>query len=46
MRELIEVTKYKLLCNVISLDDYGGLVKLKFQSDSAIFDCRASRNNI
>ena len=39
IRELIETTRYKLLRNVISLCDFGGLIKMSFQSDSTIFDC-------
>lgn len=39
MWELIGVTESKLLYNVIGLCDYGGLIKMQFQSDSVIFDC-------
>ena len=39
MSELIATTEHKLLQNVISLYDFGGLIKMNFQSDSTIFDC-------
>ena len=39
MWELIGTTESKLLHNVIGLYDFGGLIKMHFQSDSAIFDC-------
>ena len=39
MQELIGTTEDKLLQNVISLQDLGGLIKMDFQSDSTIFDC-------
>ena len=39
MWELIGTTESKLLHNVIGLCDFGGLLKMHFQSDSAIFDC-------
>ena len=38
MWELIVVTESKLLDNVIGLCNYGGLIKMQFQSDSVIFD--------
>lgn len=41
MRELISTTESKLLYDVIDLCDVGGLMKMRFQSDSAIFDCKA-----
>ena len=39
MQELIATAESKLLCDVIQLYDVGGLIKMHFQSDSAIFDC-------
>ena len=39
MQELIATAKSKLLCDVIQVYDVGGLIKMHFQSDSAIFDC-------
>ena len=39
MQDLIVATESKLLRDVIGLYDVGGLIKMHFQSDSAIFDC-------
>ena len=39
MQELIATAESKLLYDVIGLYDVGGLIKMHFQSDSAIFDC-------
>ena len=40
MWELIATTESKLLHNVIDLCDVEGLIKMHFQSDSSIFDCK------
>ena len=39
VHELIPAVESKLLCDVICLYDVGGLIKMSFQPDSAIFDC-------
>ena len=41
MHELIRTTESKLSSNVIGLYEIGGLKKMLFQSDSAIFNCEA-----
>ena len=40
LQELIPAVESKLLHDVICLYDIGGLIKMYFQLDSAIFDCR------
>ena len=39
MRELIGTTEDKLSKSVLSSSDFGGLIKMKLQSDSTIFHC-------
>ena len=38
-KQLIEITEPKLLHDVVRLYDFAGLLKIHFQSDSAMFDC-------
>ena len=40
MQELIAAAESKLLYEVLGLYDVGGLIKIKFQFESAIFDCK------
>ena len=40
IQELIAAAESKLLYEVLGLYDVGGLIKIKFQSESAIFDCK------
>ena len=40
IQELIAAAESKLLYEVLGLYDVGVLIKIKFQSESAIFDCK------
>lgn len=40
IQELIAAAESKLLYEVLGLYDVGGLIKIKFESESTIFDCK------